>query len=489
MGAETKRFFPRIKAIMEYLQTVQKITSIDDFLGRDSSSLARSLIEPCPLCGRKHPIPFGTMHQGRGAVEQIADLAVKVRGYPPKRAVMIYDKAIEGIIFPAIYEPLRHSGLAVEPFAMVAETGHLLDSAVINGNQAATEIGTSADLLIGAGSGVISDLTKWVATNLGLPFIICGTAPSMNGYTSITATITENDIKVSKFLNPSDAVVLDVDILANAPMAMIHAGIGDLAARAICNADWKLSQIQRKTSFCPLPYLMTAENERRYLGAATDLARREPAAIELLSEAVLLSGLSMTVMEGETSPSSGAEHVLSHFWDLLVHLRGIPKNFHGTQVGVGTIIMLNAYQYLSEIDPQKIDPQQVLRQRASLEAIEAENQALYGDKAVSFNEVARKKRIPDGNYTAYVRSILDGWESMWEGIRPYVAHVETIRRPFDEAGVPYHLSDIHRTRADAREALLHGSHYRPRYTILDLLWELGLFPAAADEILERSGVL
>jgi glycerol-1-phosphate dehydrogenase [NAD(P)+] len=474
---------------MEYLKTVQRISSIDDFLARDSSGLAHSLIEPCPLCGRKHPIPFGTMHQGQNAIEQVPALAEKVCGHPPRRVVMIYDRAIEEIIFPAIFEPLRRAGMAIEAFGMRGEEGHLLDSAVSNGNQAAADIGLTADLLIGAGSGVVSDLTKWVATRLNRPFIICGTAPSMNGYTSITATITENDIKVSKFLNPANAVILDVDILAKAPMPMIHAGIGDLAARAVCNADWKLSEIQRKTPFCPLPYLMTAENERRYLAAAGGLARREPAAIQLLSEAVLLSGLSMTVMEGETSPSSGAEHVLSHFWDLLVHLRGIPKNFHGTQVGVGTIIMLNAYQYLREIDPAKIDPQQVLRKRPAMEEIEAENKALYGDKADSFNDVARKKRIPDGEYAAYVRSILDSWDVIWEGIGPYVAQVETIRKPFDVAGVPYHLSDIRRTPAEAREALLHGSQYRPRYTILDLLWELGLFPAAADEILERSGVL
>lgn len=474
---------------MKYLQAVQTIPTIDDFLSRDSTRLANSLIESCPLCGRKHPIPFGAMYQGRGLIEQVPDLARQVRGYAPRRPVMIYDKAIEGIIIPAIYEPLRRAGLPVEPFAMLAEPGHLLDSAVINGNQAALNIGPSADLLIAAGSGVISDLTKWIATKLNIPFIICGTAPSMNGYTSITATITENDIKVSKFLNPANAVVLDVDILAQAPMPLIHAGIGDLAARAICNADWKLSQILRQTHFCPLPYQMTAENERRYLAAAGDTARRDPAAIEFLSEAVLLSGLSMTVMEGETSPSSGAEHVLSHFWDLLVHLRDLPKNFHGTQVGVGTIIMLNAYQYLRELDPARIDPRKVLRSRPSLEAIEAENQVLYGAKAGSFNDVARKKRIPDIEMVAYLRAILDAWESIWEGISPYVAPVETIRAPFDQAGVPYHLADIQRTPAEAREALLHGSHYRPRYTILDLFWELGLFPAAADEILARSGVL
>jgi glycerol-1-phosphate dehydrogenase [NAD(P)+] len=475
--------------MIPYRITVENILSIDDFLARDSSGLASTLVNPCPLCGGKHPVPFGAIHLGRNIIPQVAALAETVLGHPPRRAVMVYDQAIEDIIFPAIFEPLKKQGLALEPFAMRGVPGHLLDSAVVNGNQAAEEIGPSADLLIGAGSGVINDLTKWIATRLDCPFINCGTAPSMNGYTSITATITENDIKVSKFLRPADAVVLDVGILAQAPKPMIHAGVGDLAARAICNADWKLSQMLRKTNFCPLPYLMTAENERKYLSAAEGIARRDLDAIELLSEAVLLSGLSMTVMEGETSPSSGAEHVISHFWDLLVHLRGIPKNFHGTQVGVGTILMLNAYQYLREIDPAKIDPLQALRRRPPVEAIEAENRALYGDKAESFNAVVRKKRIPDGEYIAYLRSILDGWDALWRGVGPYVASVATIRVPFEKAGVPYHLDQVQRTPADAREALLNGSHYRPRYTLLDLLWELGLFPEAADEILERSGVL
>ncbi len=462
---------------------------LEDFLSRDSSHLADTMLAPCPACGHKHPVPFGAIEIGQGVLDSVPRLAHSILGHAPRRPVLIFDQAIEAIIQPQVIDRLRAAGLPVEPFPMCGEPGHLLDSGVINGDIAAAEIGPSADLLIAAGSGVISDLTKWIATRLGKPFIICGTAPSMNGYTSITATITENDIKVSKFLNPANAVLMDINIIKDAPMPMIHSGIGDLAARAICNADWKLSELLRGTYFCPLPFWMTAENEAHYLTAAPAIQQRDPGAITFLSEAILLSGLSMTVLEGETSPSSGAEHVLSHFWDLLVHLRGLPKNFHGTQVGVGTIIMLNAYQYLREIDPARIDPRQVLRERPSLEAIEAENRLLYGDKAGSFNDVARKKRIPDSEYVDYLRSILNRWDAIWEGIAPYVAPVERIRVPFDQAGVPYKLEAIHRTRAEAREALLHGGHYRPRYTLLDLFWEMGLFPQAADEILERAGVL
>lgn len=468
---------------------MNRILTTQDFLARNSSQLAGTVLDPCPICGHKHPTPFQGIHVGPRVIQQVPDIAHAILGHKPHRAVLVYDEAIEPIIQAGVIDLLRAAGLAVEPFSMQAEPGHLLDSGVINGNQAADAIGPSADILIGAGSGVICDLTKWIATRLNRPFILCGTAPSMNGYTSITATITENDIKISKFLNPANAVLLDTDIVKDAPMKMIHAGIGDLAARAICNADWKLSELLQGTYFCPLPFQMTAENEKRYLGAAARIKQRDPQAIEMLSEAILLSGLSMTILEGETSPSSGAEHVLSHFWDLLVHTRGLPKNFHGAQVGVGTIIMLTVYQYLRALDPGKIDPNQALRSRKSIEEIEAENNALYGENGAAFNAVARKKRIPDHEYVQYVRSILGRWDNIWQAIDPYITPVESIREPFKQAGVPYSLASIHRTREEALEAMLHGSHYRPRYTALDLLWELGLFPQAADEILERSGVL
>ncbi|RPJ38497.1 MAG: iron-containing alcohol dehydrogenase, partial [Chloroflexi bacterium] len=355
---------------------MKQIYTLADFLSRNSSALANTIFDPCPICGHKHPVPFGEIRIGRGEISAVPALAQTILSHQSRRPIVIFDQAIEEIVRPQVIEPLRAFGLPVEPFGMRGEPGHLLDSGVDNGNQAADGIGPSTDLLISAGSGVIGDLTKWIATRLDRPFIICGTAPSMNGYTSITATMTEDDIKLSKFLNPANAVVMDINILKDAPLPMIHAGMGDLAARAICNADWKLSELLHGTYFCSLPYQMTAENEQRYLAAAPGIGQREPEAIELLSEAILLSGLSMTVLEGETSPSSGAEHVLSHFWDLLVHLRGVPKNFHGAQVGVGTVIMLTAYAYLRAIEPGRIDPEKVLRERPSLEEIEAENQSL-----------------------------------------------------------------------------------------------------------------
>ena len=428
------------------------------------------------------------MQVGSGILSRVPQVAVDILGHKPLKAAVVYDREIEAIIQEQIIAPIEAAGLPLIPVPL-GKPGEHLESEVHLANQAADSLSPDTDILVAAGSGVICDSVKWIATRLDKPFILCGSAPSMNGFTSITATMTEDSIKTSRLLRPAEAVMLDVDVLKAAPLKMIWAGMGDLAARAICNADWKLGQVLKGAYFCPLPYQMTERLEKLYLGAAGGIARRESAAHHQLAEAIMMSGLSMTVLGGETSSSSGAEHVLSHFWDLLVHLRGLAKNLHGAQVGVGTILMLALYDHIRRLDPGKIDPQQLLRRRLSREQIEAENLAGYGEAGLAFNEVVRKKYLPDQAYVEHIRSILSGWEALWAAVDPYIPTLESIRQPLTRAGVPLTLDSIQRTPQEGIEALLHGSRYRLRYTILDLAWELGVFPSAAEEILAQAGVV
>jgi len=466
---------------------MQMLTDVNDYLRRDSMALADTVLE-CPYCGRKHTVPFGSVHIGTSLVGGIPQVAEKVLGYQPRSAWLLYDRAIEEMIQACVIGPLKMTGLPLRLLGL-GEPDLLLDSEETLMNEAAAAIDPQVDILIGSGSGVISDLTKGIATRLGKPFILFGTAPSMNSYTSITATITVNDIKLSKWFNPANAVMLDVNILSQAPKQMIHAGVGDLVARSVCNADWKLASLLKKLYFCPLPYQMTAGNELRYLEAAAGIGRSEPGAIHHLSEAILISGYSMTVLDGETSPSSGGEHILSHFWDLIYHLRGVPKNLHGSQVGVGTLIMLAMYEYMRKLDPVNLDPQKLLRRRPTLEEIEVDNQTHFGEKAGSFNEVARSKFLPDDKYREFIRFVQAKWEKIWEEVNPYLASFDYIRQPMVKTGCPVTLEAIQRTPAEGVEALLYGSRYRTRYTLLDLAWELGVFPAAAEEILKLAQVI
>lgn len=437
----------------------------------------------CPYCGKVHTIPI---EFAAAEPEVLVGDAVKVlrRHAGSSLVSLLYDRAIEPLIAEKVIAPLQNQGFSIHPIG-IGSPGVLLDTSVELAHEAMEQIPSAASFLIGAGSGVICDLTKWVATQTHLEYALIGTAPSMNAYTSITATITEGEVKISHLLNPPKAVLLDVNILRDAPQEMIWAGWGDLAARAVCNADWRLANFFHGTYFCPFPYELTEKYQNNVFAVASQITQRDLSAFQLFADAILISGYSMTLLNGETSPSSGSEHVLSHFWDFLSHHRGLPKNLHGMQVGIGTLIMLAFYEAFRSVNPHSLQPEKILKHRKSFGKLVDENQRLYGDAAIRFNQILEKKYRKDEEILHRVQRVKMQWQFLWEILDPYLTPFEKVKRTFIEAGFPVSLHTIQRSKEEVLEAMIKGPFYRPRYTILDLAWELGVLEDLAEEALKR----
>ena len=104
------------------------------------------------------------------------------------------------------------------------------DDATVERVRAATG---AADALVAVGSGTINDLCKYASARDGKPYVVFGTAPSMNGYTSLNAAITVHGHKKSLPAQAPVGAFLDLSILAAAPVRMIRSGLGD----SLCRAD------------------------------------------------------------------------------------------------------------------------------------------------------------------------------------------------------------------------------------------------------------
>ncbi len=465
---------------------MQTYSDLSIYLSLTPQQVAGTILH-CPECGRDHKIPFEHVCAGQGLIPSLPGVIDSILNKKPGKIGVIYDRHIEDKLQPLFFEPFNQLNLTYERIPL-GKKGVLLEASVQIGNEAAEKLPQNIDILIGVGSGVISDLTKWIATKIGVPFVLMGTAASMNAYTSITGTMTEDNVKTSRWLDPASAVLLDSDLLTSAPMDMTCAGIGDLLARNVANADWKLAESVRGVPFCSVPYQMMAPFQSEFVLLVEQLVRNDPDAMEKLADAVLVSGYSMTILDGETSPSSGSEHIISHFFDFQHEVYGLPKNLHGAQVGIGTIIMSTAFELLRSMDPSDFDLDDMERRRMSQTAVNLDHKRVFGDYGKSFDQVVAKKRIRDVAYREYVKDILAAWDDIWENVDPYLMPADEIRLTMERSGGITKLSGVNRTSEEALQALLYGSHYRPRYTILDLFWELGLFPSFAQEILNRSGV-
>jgi glycerol-1-phosphate dehydrogenase [NAD(P)+] len=458
---------------------------LDEYCALGAEGLADTVLH-CPACGRDHAVPIQAMRVGSGLAGELPALARRILGREPRKTALIYDSVIEDLVLPALDGV--SSQMRFEAIALFGKDGHL-DSTDVLGDEVAARVSEmGADFLVGAGSGVIADLAKWAATKARLPFALYGTAASMNAHASITATMTRGGVKTSAWLDPAGAVLMDIDLISRAPKLMRLAGLGDLAARSVCNADWLLGKLLRGKNFCPAPYLLTARGEKACYGAAAGIGSGEAGATRELSEAILVSAVSMTMMAGETSPSSGTEHVFSHYWDLQAELEGAPKNLHGIQVGLGTLLSFSLWEYMRDFDIASLDISRAAKKRMKLDTLMAENAAKFGSKGVLFNEAVASKWIDDGAFPGYLEKVAAGWKKMWDDLAPYFGNSEVVRRALADAGFDFSLSSIGRSRRQALDAINYGGRYRSRYTMLDLAWELGVLPGAAEDILKRTGL-
>ena len=92
-------------------------------------------------------------------------------------------------------------------------------------------------LVIAVGSGVINDSVKYVTSRAKIPFIIVGTAPSMDGYVSDCSPLLVDGFKTSPLAHLPYAIIGDTEILKTAPDDLVQAGFGDVAGKITALAD------------------------------------------------------------------------------------------------------------------------------------------------------------------------------------------------------------------------------------------------------------
>ena len=173
----------------------------------------------------------------------------------------------------------------------------------------------AADVIVGVGGGTINDICKILAGLTGRPYLIVGTAPSMDGFASDTSSMVVDGLKSSLPTAGARAILGDTDILAAAPGELLAAGLGDMLAKYISLAEWRISAEVNGEYFCPHVANLVRRSLDKCAAAAEGLSRRDPDAVGCVMEGLVLSGLAMG-FAGVTRPASGMEHYFSHIWDM-----------------------------------------------------------------------------------------------------------------------------------------------------------------------------
>lgn len=426
-------------------------------------------------CGKIHRSRVETIEIRQDVIEQCMIPFLKARNY--QKLTVVCDQNTHRVAGNKVCAALEQAAIPYKLHMFMEDS--VLPNEHFVGNLA-MGMALDSDLILAVGSGTINDICRYVSAVAGKPYCVVGTAPSMDGYISGGSALIYNNLKLTFETHTPVAVFLDPRILSQAPGDMIAAGVGDLLGKIGCLTDWKLSKIVNGEWHCRFISDIVEDAVARVTENSDGIARRESNAIAELVEGLLLSGVCMD-FAGNSRPASGCEHHMSHFWEMRYLLEGREAVFHGTKVGIGTVISLKAYEYIASLNPdfEKIGA----ISRKSFEAWEKDiREAFLG----ASDEIIDLEKKSGKNSKENLAARLAATQEHWQEIKALAEQTVSSKVVYDilrKLDAPTKPHEIGVPKEMARQAILYAKEIRNRYTVLQLLWDLGELERFVDMVI------
>ena len=297
------------------------------------------LREPC-ACGMEHNIDVEKIVIESGAVSQLEEILEEFQN-----PVFICDSNTRTAAEPFLEEEFKDY-----PVIELNPEGLQADNRGVNKVMKQLDYcdrglsSVSVDVLVAIGGGTIHDLTRYAATEYDIPFVSIPTAASVDGYAANVAALTWDGLKRTVAGVSPRWILADTDIFSAAPSRLTASGVSDFLGKYISILDWKIAHLVTGEYICEEVCDLLEKALRDVSRVLEDIRFGDKDAIEKLMYALLLSGLCMQMVESPR-PVSGAEHMVSHLWDLNV-LNEKTNALHGEQVGLGLLIVTDYYKKL-----------------------------------------------------------------------------------------------------------------------------------------------
>ncbi|WP_236898252.1 sn-glycerol-1-phosphate dehydrogenase [Clostridium beijerinckii] len=292
-------------------------------------------------CGKKHRIDIKHIYVGENVYNRILDVAKEIL---PKEILLVSDNNTYKALGKCVENELTESGYKINNIILFSDGDLIPDEKAIG--RVLVEVNNETELIVAVGSGSINDICRIISAKTHIPYVIMGTAPSMDGYASTVSPLIIDGAKVTYPGTNPYAIIADSNIMKDAPFEMICAGFGDILGKYTALSDWRLSNTIYNEYFCDTTEKLVRNAMYKCFENIEGAVKRDVKAIEYISEALILSGIAMT-LSGNSRPASGAEHHLSHYWEIDKLSRKLEHPLHGNSVGVGTVISAWLYKKLN----------------------------------------------------------------------------------------------------------------------------------------------
>jgi len=424
-------------------------------------------------CGKNHDAQIDDVVIGKGVIRRLPEFIAK---YQAKKPFILADRNTYKAAGETVANILRDSNI---PFS-----AYVFQQAELEPNEEAVgsafmHFDNSCDLIIGIGSGVINDIGKILSNVSGRKYIIVGTAPSMDGYASAASSMSMDGLKVSLSSRCADVIIGDIDILKQAPEQMLKAGLGDMLAKYISIAEWRIGNLITGEYYCERVAQLIREALRKCIENAEGLLKREDAAVQAVFEGLVIGGVAMAYA-GVSRPASGVEHYFSHVWDMRGLEFGTRVDLHGIQCAMATMKTVELYEAIKRIVPDK---------RKAFDAVEAFDYNDWSDQLREFlgnsgktmiAQESKEHKYDKSTHPARFQVIADNWDVILKIIDEEIPSVEEFSRIMDVIGISRDLNTIGVDSECGRLTFKATKDIRDKYVLSRLAWDLGILDELCD---------
>ena len=417
-------------------------------------------------CKRIHKSCLDDVLIGSGVLNNIAEA---VKRYNAKRPFVISDINTYEIAGKRVCALLEKSGVSCISYTL-PEKAPKPDEKRIGSIMMHYDL--SCDIIIGVGSGVINDLGKMLAAIADKPYIIVATAPSMDGYASSTSSMDRGGLKVSLNSRCANLIIGDLDLLKNAPLKMLKAGLGDMLAKYTSLCEWRISHSVTGEYYCEYVASLVRYATQKCVNNAMGLLSRDEESVRAVFEGLVISGIAMN-FAGVSRPASGVEHYFSHLWDMRALEFGSPSELHGLQCASGFVSATRVYEKLKKLTPER---KKALDFTKSFD-VDAWNAILskyWGHSSTSMIAVGeREKRYDLALHEQRLDIIIEKWDEILAAIDEELIPInetEALVKTLDFPDVPSELSIDRELLTLTFKAT---KDIRAKYILSMLLWDIG----------------
>ena len=264
-------------------------------------------------------------------------------------------------------------------------------------------------------------------------------------------------------------------------MRMRAAGFGDIVGKCISILDWKLSNIILGEEYCQ----MVADNVliamKRCSENVEGLVNGDDEALQNVMEALVLCGLMMNYVK-TSRPASGSEHNFSHAVELMQLFHGQPMSMHGESVGVGSVVSSVLYRkFRNETFDYEDSAARVNKRSRSKwdETIKALPVAGTADMLKMEDELG--KNLP-GNCLEHLKTAMEHLDEIMEAVDVYAPKPEIIEGELRACNAMSTPGELGISKEDFQNAVLYAKDMRYRYSLLQLIWDMGKEQEYLDEV-------